>query len=137
MRKRPCLTADDAKTMMAACLQTAVENKWNVSIAIVDEHGTLLRFERMDGAAFSSAEVSIAKARTAAIWRRSTKFWEGNVKDRLVLMKMPDNLPVTGGVPGLSDDEVVGAIGVSGVRSDQDEQIALAGLAALGLTAGS
>jgi glc operon protein GlcG len=137
MRKRPCLTADDTKTMMAACIETAAQNKWNVSIAIVDEHGVLLGFVRMDGAAFSSAEVSVAKARTAAIWRRSTKFWEGNVKDRLVLMKMPDNLPVTGGVPGLSEDEVVGAIGVSGVRSDQDEQIALAGLAAIGLTAGS
>lgn len=133
MRKKSCLTSDDAAKMMAACVAAAKKNQWNVSIAIVDEHGVLLRFERMDGAALSSAEVCVAKARTAAIWRRPTKFWEDRVTERPPLLKMPNNLPVQGGVPGVHDGDVVGAIGVSGVRSDQDEEVALAGLAAVGL----
>jgi glc operon protein GlcG len=120
--------------MMDACVALATEKEWGVSIAIVDEGGFLLRFQRLDGASSGSAEASIAKARTAALWRRPTKFWEDRVKERPPMMKLPDNLPLQGGVPGVHEGDVVGAIGVAGVRSEQDEEIALAGLAAAGLT---
>jgi glc operon protein GlcG len=107
----------------------------NVSVAIVDEHGVLLTFERMDGASFISADIAVAKARTAALWRRSTHVWENNVKERPVLMKMPDNLPVRGGLPVMHDGDCIGGVGASGARSDQDEAIVAAGLAAAGLSA--
>jgi glc operon protein GlcG len=78
-----------------------------------------------------TAEVAAAKARTAAITRRPTKVWEDLVKDRPAMMKFPDNLPIQGGVPIMAQGECVGAIGVSGVQSQQDEQVASAGIAAL------
>jgi glc operon protein GlcG len=86
----------------------------------------------MDGAGPLTAEVATAKARTAAVTRRPTKFWEDLIEDRPVMMKFPDNLPIQGGLPIMHQGECVGAIGVSGVQSHQDEQIAAAGVAALG-----
>jgi glc operon protein GlcG len=79
-----------------------------------------------------TAEVAAAKARTAAVTRRPTKVWEDLVKDRPVFLKFPENLPIQGGVPLMHQGDCVGAIGVSGVQSHQDEQIANAGVAALG-----
>jgi hypothetical protein len=76
--------------------------------------------------------VKPGKAKTAALTRRPTKFWEDRVKERAVFLKFPDNLPIQGGVPILYQNECVGAIGVSGVQSHEDEQIATAGVAALG-----
>ena len=72
------------------------------------------------------------KARSAALSRRSTKFWEDRIKDRPVFMKFPGNLPIQGGIPLMYQNECVGAIGVSGVQSHEDEQIAMAGAAVLG-----
>lgn len=132
MRSRPALTASDVHRMAAACKAEAEKNKWSVTIAVVDDAGHLLYLERLDGAGPMTAEVATSKASTAAIWRRPTKFWEDRVKDRPVFLKFPGNLPIQGGVPIMYQGECVGAIGVSGVQSHEDEQIANAGIGALG-----
>jgi glc operon protein GlcG len=132
MRTRPALTSTDVQKMATACKAEAAKNKWNVSIAIVDDAGVLLYLERLDGAGPMTAEVAAGKAKTAAITRRPTKFWEDRVKERAVFLKFPDNLPIQGGVPIMYQNECVGAIGVSGVQSHEDEQIAGVGVAALG-----
>ena len=132
MRTRPTLTAADVQKMAAACKAEAAKNAWNVTIAIVDDASHLLYLERLDGAAPMTAEVAAGKARTAAVTRRPTKFWEDRVTERPVFLKFPDNLPIQGGVPIMYQGECVGAIGVSGVQSHEDEQIANAGIAALG-----
>ena len=132
MRNRPVLTASDVQKMAAACRAEADKNKWSVSIAIVDDAGHLWHLERMDGAGSMTADVATGKAKTAAVWKRPTKFWEDRVKERPVFLKFPDNLPIQGGVPIMHQNECVGAIGVSGVQSHEDEQIANAGVAALG-----
>ena len=131
MRNKPALTAADVHKMMAACRDEAAKNKWNVSIAVVDDAGFLLHLERQDGAGPMTAEVAASKARTAAVTRRPTKAWEDMVKDRPVFLKFPENLPIQGGVPIMHQGDCVGAIGVSGVQSHQDEQVANAGVAAL------
>jgi len=132
MRMRPALTAADVQKMNAACKSEAAKNKWNVTIAIVDDSGFLLHLERLDGAGPMTAEVASRKARTAALMRRPSKFFEDRVKERPGFLRMPHNLPVQGGVPIMHQGECVGAIGVSGVQSHEDEQIANAGIAALG-----
>jgi uncharacterized protein GlcG (DUF336 family) len=132
MRNKPALTASDVQQMAAACRAEAEKNKWNVTVAIVDDAGFLLYLERLDGAGPMTAEMATAKARTAAVTRRSTKAWEDMIKDRPVMMKFPDNMPIQGGVPVMHQNECVGAIGVSGVQSQQDEQIAKAGAAVVG-----
>jgi glc operon protein GlcG len=132
MRTKPALTSADVQQMASACRTEAQKNKWSVSFAVVDDAGYALYLERMDGAGPLTAEVATAKARTAAVTRRPTKFWEDLVKERPVMMKFPDNLPIQGGLPIMHQGECVGAIGVSGVQSHQDEQIAAAGVAALG-----
>ena len=132
MRSRPALTASDVQKMVAACRNEAAKNRWSVTIAVVDDAGFLLHLERLDGAGPMTAEVATGKAKTSAITRRPTKFWEDRVKERPVFLKFPDNLPIQGGVPIMYQGECVGAIGVSGVQSHEDEQIANVGLAALG-----
>jgi glc operon protein GlcG len=132
MRMRPALTAADVQKMIAACKFEAAKNKWSVTIAIVDDGGFLLHLERLDGAGPMTAEVATRKARTAALMRRPSKFFEDRVKERPGFLRMPDSLPVQGGVPIMHQGECVGAIGVSGVQSHEDEQIANAGIAALG-----
>src|SRR5207245_8915105 len=94
MRNRPALTASDTEKMVAASRAEAAKNKWNVSIAVVDDAGYLLHLERLDGAGPMTAEVAAGKARTAAVTRRPTKFWEDRVKERPVFLKFPDNLPI-------------------------------------------
>ena len=132
MRNRPCLTAADVKKMMAACLAEAEKNKWVVSVAIVDEAGFLLGFERMDGAAPISTEVACGKARTSALTKRPSKFFEDRVKERPAFVNFPAGILIQGGVPIIHQNDCVGAIGVSGVQSHEDEQIAQAGIKALG-----
>ena len=131
MRNRPTLTAADVQKMVAASKIEATKNKWSVSIAVVDEGGYLLYLERLDGAGPVTAEVATEKAVTAARTRRPTKFWEDRLKERPAFMKFPGVLPLQGGVPVMYQNECVGAIGVSGVQSHEDEQIANAGAAAL------
>ena len=131
MRDKPCLTAADVETAMNACKAEAQDNKWNVSIAVVDEGGYLLAFHRMDGAPPISAEVAIGKAHTSAMTRRPSKFFEDRVKERPAFVNFPAGILIQGGVPILHQGECVGAIGVSGVQSFEDEQVAQAGVAAL------
>lgn len=132
MRQKPCLTSSDVLKMAAACKAEAEKQKWNVTIAITDDAGVLLYLERMEGAGPTTAEVAAAKARTSAITRRPSKFWEDRVKDRPAFMNFPGVLQIQGGLPILYQGECVGAIGVSGVQSQEDEQIAKAGIDALG-----
>ena len=131
MRTKPALTASDVQKMVAACKSEATKNKWNVSIAVVDDGGYLLHLERLDGAGPVTAEVATQKAVTSARTRRPSKFWEDRIKERPSFMKFPGVLPLQGGVPVMYQNECVGAIGVSGVQSHEDEQIANAGAAAL------
>ena len=117
--------------MVSAAKVEAAKNNWKVSIAVVDEGGYLLHLERMDGATLASPEIAALKARTAALSRVPTKFLEDVTKERTATMMFPGRLPVQGGLPILYQGECVGAIGVSGVKSPEDEQIAGAGLRAL------
>jgi glc operon protein GlcG len=132
MRTKSCLTAADVKKMLAACEAEAVKNKWAVAISIVDDGGFLLGFLRMDGAAAISAEVSTGKARTSAMTKRPSKFFEDRVKERPAFAGFPAGILIQGGVPVMHENDCVGAIGVSGVQSHEDEQIAQAGASALG-----
>jgi glc operon protein GlcG len=127
MRTKPSLTLADVKKMLAACEAEAAKNNWAVAISIVDDGGFLLGFERMDGAPIISAEVSLGKARTSAMTRRPSKFFEDRVKDRPAFITFPAGLLIQGAVPVMHQNECVGAIGVSGVQSHEDEQIAQAG----------
>ena len=132
MRTKPCLTSADVKTMLAACEAEASKNNWAVAIAVVDEAGFLLGFTRMDGAPVITAEVAIGKARTSALTKRPSKFFEDRVKERPAFASFPAGILLQGAVPVLHRDDCVGAVGVSGVQSHQDEQVAQAGANAIG-----
>jgi glc operon protein GlcG len=131
MKTKPILTLQDCEKIQAAARAEAVKNKWNVTIAIVDDGGHLLSLIRGDGAAPVTAEIATMKAHGAAVARRSTKVAEDRIAARPALIKMPV-LPVQGGVPIMHDGHCVGAVGVSGVQSHEDEQVCNAGIAALG-----
>lgn len=132
MKSRPMLTLEDCKRISEACISESIKNSWKVAIAILDDGGHLLHFERMDGATPANAAIAVEKARTAAMSRRSSGAWEERIKaGRTSMLKMPGILPVQGGVPIVADQVCVGAVGVSGVQSHEDEQIALAGIRAL------
>ena len=103
-----------------------------VTIAIVDDAGYLLYLERPDGVGPLTAEIAAGKAYSAAVSRRPTKFWEDRIKGRPAFMKAPVTMPFQGGVPVMHQGECVGAVGVSGVQSHEDEQVANAGITALG-----
>jgi uncharacterized protein GlcG (DUF336 family) len=109
----------------------AQRNKWIVAIAILDDGGHLLHFARMDGATPANAAIAVEKARTAALSRRPSVSWQERIKTRPEMLKMPGILPVQGGVPIVVEGSCVGAVGVSGVQSHEDEQIAQAGIDAL------
>ena len=132
MKNRPMLTLDDCRKINAAAEAEAKKNNWNVCIAILDDGGHLLHLARMDGATPANARIAVEKGRTAAESRRSTNMWEERVKQgRLSMLRMPGVTPVQGGLPIVVDGECVGAVGVSGVQSHEDEQIAKAGIAVL------
>lgn len=131
MRTKNILEASDAVVVIEACKAEAAKHDWRVSIAVVDEAGYLIHLERVDGAPLPSAEIAILKARTAAIAKAPTKALEDVVKDRPAVGLMPGRLPVQGGVPILYQGEYIGGIGVSGVKSQEDEIVALAGREAL------
>ena len=132
MRTKPSLTLADVKQMLAACEAEAERNNWAVAISIVDDGGFLLGFARLDGAPAISAEVSLGKARTSAVTRRPSKVFEDRVKERPGFVTFPAGTLIQGGVPIMHQLEGVGAIGVSGVQSHEDEQVATAGVKALG-----
>jgi uncharacterized protein GlcG (DUF336 family) len=128
MELKRALSLSDAHAIAAAARAKAVENHWNVVIAILDEGGHLMLLERADHTQVGSVQVAQEKARTAFLFRRSTKVMEETVVGgRVVMLNLPGNTPVEGGVPLFSEGQLVGAIGVSGVQSFQDGIIAAAG----------
>jgi glc operon protein GlcG len=131
MRTKMCLSLEDANKIVAAAKTEARKNNWNVTIAIVDDGGFLVHLERLDGAPAQSATIATSKAWTAAATRTPTKTLEDMVKERPAIVAFPGRLAVQGGLPILHQGECVGAVGVSGVKSHEDEQIAKAGLQAL------
>lgn len=132
MYQKTALSWADAQKMVAAAKNEAVKNQWKVSVAVVDEAGYLIHVERMDGAVLQSPDIATRKARTAALARNSTKALEETTKERPVMMVFPDRLALQGGLPILYESQCVGGIGVSGVKSHEDEQVAAAGIVALG-----
>ena len=131
MRLKQSLTSMDAVKMVTAAKVEAAKNHWNVTIAVVNDGGYLLHLDRMDGSGQHTPEIATLKARTSAIYRVPTKALEDVVKDRPATVAFPGRLPVQGGLPIMFEGECVGGIGVSGVKSHEDEQVAQAGLAAL------
>ena len=135
MKTRATLELADVKTILAAAEAEALANQWAVTIAIVDEGGHLLALQRLDGAPPISAHIAPAKAHTAALGRRESKVYEDVINGgRTSFLSAPtiDGL-LEGGVPIVKDGQCLGAVGVSGVKSTEDAQIARAGIAALGL----
>ncbi|MBI5564778.1 MAG: heme-binding protein [Chloroflexi bacterium] len=131
LQQKPCLTLEVAKAIATAAEAEARTNAWSVSIALVDDAGRLLYFARMNDTANSSVEVAIAKAVHSANYRRPTKFHQDLILGgTLPVLGLREILPVEGGIPLMIDGRAVGAIGVSGVQSPQDAQIAAVGVAA-------
>lgn len=129
---KPCLNLDVVKLIAAKASALALQNHWEVSIAIVDDGANLLYLERLDGAQIASAEVSLGKARTAMRYKRPSKALEEAVNGgRTALVGVEGITPLQGAVPILYEGNIIGAIGVSGVLPAQDEQIATAGASLL------
>lgn len=135
MKTKAVLEIADVKLMAAAAEAEALANNWAVTIAIVDDGGHLLWLQRLDGAPAISAHIAPAKAHTAALGRRESKVYEDVINQgRVSFLSVPtvEGL-LEGGVPVMKDGHCIGAVGVSGVKSSEDAQIARAGIAAIGL----
>ncbi len=133
MYTKPVLSIADVKSILDAAQAFAVQKGWAVTISVVDDGGHLLGLARLDGAAPISAQISPAKARTAALGRRDSKAYEDMINQgRYSFLSAPGlEGMLEGGVPIVVDSTVVGAVGVSGVKSSEDVEIAQAGIAAL------
>ncbi|MDZ4202232.1 MAG: heme-binding protein [Gallionella sp.] len=132
MGSKPTLTLEEAKRIAAAAEKEAADNDWKVVIAVVDDGGHLLYLQRGHDTQFGSVETAIAKAHAATAFQRPTKTSEDAVlSGRLIHLALPGVIPAEGGVPLLRDGICIGGLGISGVRSFQDGQIAAAGAAAL------
>lgn len=128
---KKALTLEAAKKIAAAAEAEARKNNWNVVICVVDDGANLLYLQRMDGTQIGSVDIAQMKARTAIKMKRPSKVLEDAVAGgRNAVLKLPDVLPVEGGLPLSVDGQMIGAIGVSGVTSQQDGQIAAAGVTA-------
>ena len=135
MKTRSSLDLSDVKKIAAAAEAEAMANNWAVTIAIADEGGHLLHLQRLDGAPPVSAHIAPAKAHTAALGRRESKVYEDVINGgRTSFLSAPAIQGLLeGGVPIMKDGFCLGAVGVSGVKSNEDAQIAKAGIAAIGL----
>lgn len=135
MQTKSFLESADIKKMNAAAEAEAIKHSWPVTVAVVDDGGHLLSLFRMDGAAPVSAHIAPAKAHTAALGRRESKIYEDVINSgRYSFLSAPELKGLLeGGVPIIKDGHVIGAVGVSGVKSNEDAQIAKAAIAALGL----
>ncbi|HUL42180.1 MAG TPA: heme-binding protein [Burkholderiales bacterium] len=130
--QKKALTLEMAKRVAAAAEAKANANKWKVVIAIVDDGGHLVYLQRADGTQFGSVKVAIGKAYSASAFKRHTKSWEERLADgRMGYLSLPGVVLLEGGLPLNADGEVIGGIGVSGVKSAEDAQIAEAGAAVL------
>jgi glc operon protein GlcG len=134
VKTKSVLTADDVKKITDAAEAHAHANNWAVTIVVADDGGHLLGLRRLDGAAPITAEIATGKARTAALGRRETKAYEEVIKQgRTAFLSAPISAMIEGGVPIIVDGEVIGSVGVSGVKSEQDATIARAGIETLGM----
>ncbi len=135
MKSKTILEMSDVKAVAAAAEAEALKNNWAVAIAIVDDGGHLLWLQRLDGTPAVSAHIAPAKAHTAALGRRESKVYEDVINQgRTSFLSAPAiQGMLEGGVPIIKDGQCIGAVGVSGVKSSEDAQIAKAGIAALGL----
>jgi uncharacterized protein GlcG (DUF336 family) len=128
----PEVTLEQAKKMAAAAAAESQKNGWRMAIAVVDNHGMLVYFERMPDTQTASVQVALDKATAAAMYRRPTKaFEDGIAKGRTALLGLRGATPIEGGLPIMVGGKVSGGIGVSGANSDQDAAAAMAGLKAL------
>ena len=130
MRMKPAISLEDAKKMMAAAEAEAARNNWEVVIAILNDGGRIVAVHRMDGARPGNDEIAIAKATTSAMTCRPTVVWEKWIEGPHKAYATFPFIAAQGGLPIIIDGDLVGAIGVSGVKSFQDEQIALAAIKA-------
>jgi glc operon protein GlcG len=130
MKNKKCLTLADVKIIAAGCESEALRQNWAVTIAIVDDGGHLLWLQRLDGAHLTSIQIATGKAYTSAVGRRSTKVYEDVVAGgRSAFLSVPGGLTlIEGGEHIMVDGECVGAVGVSGVKSAEDAQIAHTGI---------
>jgi glc operon protein GlcG len=127
MKTKPVLTSEDVAKMLAAGRAEAERNGWAVTIVVVDDGGHPLALQRLDGATASSAYIATEKARTSALGRRESKVYEDMINGgRNAFLSVPLTGMLEGGVPVLAEGQVVGAVGVSGVKSEQDAQVAKA-----------
>ncbi len=131
MRRKPCLTSDDVRKIVAACQHAGANIKREPTVAVVDSGGHLLHLERPDRNGVNTVEMSTLKARTAALRGRPSSAFETRVKERPGFLMVPNCLGVVGGVPILFEGECLGGVGVSGIDHD-DERIAQAGVDAFG-----
>lgn len=132
MKIKAVLTQTEVSLMLGAAREEAHANSWAVSIAVVDDGGHLLAFERLDDAAPISSYIAIEKARTSALGKRESKGYEEMVNGgRTAFLSAPLLTSLEGGVPVIVDGQVIGALGVSGVKAEQDAQVAKAAVAAL------
>jgi len=126
------INLETAKKVGAAAAAEAKKNSWNVAIAIVDNHGFLVYYEMADDTQTASANVAVEKARTSAMYRRTSKELEDNIAaGRVAVLGLPGSTPIEGGLPLVVGGKMIGAIGVSGVSSAQDGMVAKAGVEAL------
>lgn len=132
MQSKFFLTRDDAACIVAGCRNEAEQNSWAVTIVVADDGGHPLALERLDGCPQISAYIAQDKARTAALGRRESRLYEEMINGgRNSFLSVPLGSMLEGGVPIVVDGQVIGAVGVSGVKAAQDGQIAKAGIAAL------
>ncbi|MDC6383578.1 heme-binding protein [Pseudomonas graminis] len=132
MKTKSVLTQTEVTQILAAARTEAQNNGWAVSIAVTDDGGHLLGFERLDGCAPIGGYIAIEKARTSALGRRESKGYEEMVNGgRTAFVTAPLLTSLEGGVPIIIDGQTIGAVGVSGVKADQDAQVAKAGVAAV------
>ncbi len=132
MQIKAVLGSTEVTRILAGAREEAQRNQWAVTIAVVDDGGHPLALERLDGCAPIAAYIATEKARSAALGRRETKAFEDMVNGgRTAFVSAPLLTSLEGGVPVLIDGQVIGAVGVSGVKAEQDAQVAVAGIAAL------
>ena len=126
------ITVEVAKKVAAGTVAECAKNNWRVAVAVVDTHGTLVYFERIDDTQYGSVDIAIKKANAAARFRRSTRaFVDAITKFGPAVMTLPGMIASPGGLPIVSGGKIIGAVGVSGVTGDQDEQCAKAGISSL------
>jgi uncharacterized protein GlcG (DUF336 family) len=127
----PSVTVDQAKKIAAGVVAECAANKWNVAVAVVDTHGLLIYFERMEDTQTASSRIAVMKAKAAATYRRPTRAFMDAINKGPATATLPGVVGSPGGVPIMAGGKVTGAVGVSGVTGDQDEQCAKAGIAGM------